>query len=56
MITFMQHSLARNTRDVTTKHVHSEKQSDVNRRIVAVFKITVFGISIGDCFQLDAVF
>ena len=36
MITFTLCSLARNSRDVTIKHVHSENHSDVNRQVVAV--------------------
>ena len=42
MITFTHCSLARNWRDVTIKHVHTEKHSDVNRRVVAVFKSRPF--------------
>ena len=51
MITFPHCSLARNSRDVTMKHVHSEKRSYVNRRVVAVFKVAVFHIGGRDCLK-----
>ena len=38
MITFTHCFLARNSSDVTIKHVHTEKHSNVNRWVVAVFK------------------
>ena len=44
--------LARNCRDVTIKNVHSENHSDVNRRVVIVFKVTVFCIGGKDCLKL----
>ena len=56
MVTFTNCSLARNTHDVTIKHVHSEKHSDVNRRVVAVLKVAFFGIGGRNCFKLYAVF
>ena len=56
MATFTNCSLAGNTHDVTIKHVHSEKHSDVNRRVVAVLKVAFFGIGGRNCFKLYAVF
>ena len=47
-------SLAMKSDDVTIKHVHSEKHSDVNRRVVVVFKDVVFGIGGRDCLKLYA--
>ena len=55
MITFTHCSLAGNSRDVTIKHVHSEKHSDVKRRVVAVFQIAAFDITGRDCLKWYAV-
>ena len=55
MITFTHCSLIRDSCDVTIKHVHSEKHSDVNRRVIAVFEVVVFGIWCRDCLKLYAV-
>ena len=51
MVTVSHWSLARNFRNVKIKHVHSEKQRDVNIWVV-VFKVNVFGIGDMDCFNL----
>ena len=55
MISLTHFSLAKNFRDIKVKHVHSEKHSDVNRRVVAVFKVVVFDIADRDCLKLYAV-
>ena len=47
MITFKIFSLARNSRDVTIKHVHSENHSDVNRQVVAVFTWSFSVLEVG---------
>ena len=52
MITFTHCSLARNSRDVTIKCIHSEKHSDVNRLVVTVFKFMVVSIGSKDYFKL----
>ena len=55
MTTLAHCSLAGNSRDVTIKYVHSKKHSDVNRRVVAVFKIAAFDIAGRNCLKLYAV-
>ena len=47
-------SLVRNYRDVTIKHIH-EKHTDVNRWVVALFKVTVSSTEGRDCFKVYAV-
>ena len=41
LIIFTNCSFARNSRDVTMKQLHSVKHSEVNRRVVAVFKVAI---------------
>ena len=48
-------SLASDTQDFIIKHVHSEKYSDVNKRVVAVFVVTVFSIVGTDYLKFYAV-
>ena len=55
MITFTHCSLAMNFRDVTIKHVHSEKHREVNRWVVALFKVLVCGIGGKHCLRIYTV-
>ena len=55
MITFTHCSLTRNSRDVTIKYVHGEKHSDVNRPVVVVFEVAIFGVGGMNFVKLHAV-
>ena len=46
MTTFTYCSLARNSREIILKHVHNEKDSDVNRQVVAVYQFDFSSLEI----------